>query len=200
MTETPEFVEFGKIPRLSRQVTITEKLDGTNAQLYITEDGDIFTGSRTRWITPDDDNYGFAGWAQGNKDDILKLGPGRHYGEWWGQGIQRKYGLKEKRFSLFNASRWCAYGQEPKVISSSFSPEIKYQTVLPETIHVVPILWRGLFNLDTVSDCIEALEEIGSWAAPGFMNPEGIIIYHEAARTYFKKTITNDEEPKGKTR
>ena len=34
------------------------------------------------------------------------LVPGRHFGEWWGSGIQRGYGLDEKTFSLFNAYRW----------------------------------------------------------------------------------------------
>ena len=47
------FVEFPKMPRLSREIIITEKIDGTNASVTITEDGQFLTGSRTRWITPD---------------------------------------------------------------------------------------------------------------------------------------------------
>ena len=81
---TPEFIPFPKIARLSRLAIVSEKIDGTNAQVLITEDGDIFAGSRSRWITPEDDNYGFARWVEGNKDTLLKLGPGRHMGEWWG--------------------------------------------------------------------------------------------------------------------
>jgi hypothetical protein len=34
-------------------------------------------------------------------------------------------------------------------------------------------------------------------AAPGFMNPEGVVIYHTAGDLYFKKTIKNDDKPKG---
>ena len=34
---TPEFQEFKKIPRLSRDIIITEKLDGTNGVIYIGE-------------------------------------------------------------------------------------------------------------------------------------------------------------------
>lgn len=30
-----EFVEFPKIPRLSRDIIVTEKIDGTNAQIYL---------------------------------------------------------------------------------------------------------------------------------------------------------------------
>ena len=101
-----DFVAFPKIPRLSRRCVITEKIDGTNACIFIGEDGEFLVGSRTRWITPENDNHGFARWAYEHKDELLGLGPGRHFGEWWGQGIQRGYGLKEKRFSLFNTSRW----------------------------------------------------------------------------------------------
>lgn len=57
-----EFKEFNKIARLSRECVITEKIDGTNAQICITEDGQFLTGSRTRWITPDNDNAGFSMW------------------------------------------------------------------------------------------------------------------------------------------
>ena len=79
-----EFESFGKIARLSRECTITEKIDGTNAQICITEDGQFLTGSRTRWITPQDDNMGFSAWAHEHKDELMPLGVGRHFGEWWG--------------------------------------------------------------------------------------------------------------------
>jgi hypothetical protein len=118
-----EFVPFPKMARLSREIIITEKLDGTNAQVFIGEDGLIRAGSRTRWITPEDDNYGFARWVHNHADELRGLGPGRHFGEWWGQGIQRNYSLTEKRFSLFNVSRW---GEER-----------------PACCHVVPVLYRG---------------------------------------------------------
>ena len=81
-----EFIEFPKMARLSREVVITEKIDGTNACIYIGEDGEFLVGSRTRWITPDQDNHGFAAWAYANKDKLLLLGHGTHFGEWWGTG------------------------------------------------------------------------------------------------------------------
>jgi len=42
------------------------------------------------------------------------------------------------------------------------------------------------------------LIETGSVASPGFMRPEGVVVYHVAANMYFKKTIEKDEEPKSK--
>src|SRR5678815_2758188 len=105
--ELPPFEAFESIPRISRACVISEKIDGTNAQVYIPDDSSyVLAGSRNRWITPEDDNYGFATWVRDNATELLKLGPGRHFGEWWGAGIQRRYGLTEKRWSLFNSGRW----------------------------------------------------------------------------------------------
>ena len=175
-----EFEEFPKIARLSRECTITEKIDGTNGCIAIGEDGTFLVGSRTRWITPEDDNFGFAGWAHQNRECLMKLGPGRHFGEWWGSGIQRKYGQDRKRFSLFNTFRWLD------------------DATRPECCGVVPVLYQGLFTTDAVGTVIERLQTLGSVAAPGFTNPEGIIIYHHAARAYLKKTLHKDDEWKGK--
>ena len=136
-----EFREFPKMARLSREVIITEKLDGTNAQIYISDDGQtMLIGSRTRWITPQDDNHGFAKWAESHRDELLTLGPGRHFGEWWGQGIQRGYGLKEKRFSLFNVQRWALHGTEPKTYPTMDPRVTRTQDVLPPCCGLVPVL------------------------------------------------------------
>lgn len=174
---TPEFKEFPKMARLSREVIITEKIDGTNACIYITEEGEFLTGSRTRWITPQDDNFGFSKWAHENKEELLKLGIGLHFGEWWGSGIQRGYNLPkgEKRFSLFNTSRW----------SDS--------EVRPKCCHVVPILYQGNFDTSEVEMCLHILKSNGSLASPGFMKPEGVVVFHTAGNVGFKKTIEKDE-------
>lgn len=179
MPEEIVFEEFAKIPRLSRQCVITEKIDGTNGQVYISEDGQIRAGSRTRWLIPGkQDNHGFAAWVEEHKAELLTLGPGRHFGEWWGCGIQRGYGLTEKRFSLFNVRRWVD------------------KEAPPACCHVVPVLYRGHFTTRAIEGILTALQTDGSQAAPGFLDPEGIIIYHVAGGYLFKKTIKNDEAPK----
>ena len=184
--------------RLSRDCVITEKIDGTNAQILITENGDFFTGSRKRWITPDDDNFGFSQWAHEHKEQLMQLGPGRHFGEWWGQGIQRKYGLGEKRFSLFNTLRWNNAGETPRPIpNNNPKEEVKYTRPAPGCCSVVPILFQGVFDTDAVDQCLLYLRTEGSYAAPGFMNPEGVVVYHIAGNIGFKKTIENDGQPKG---
>lgn len=198
--QAPPFEGFPKMARLQREVIITEKIDGTNAQILITEDGKMYAGSRTRWITPDDDNFGFARWVGEHSEELMQLGPGRHFGEWWGQGIQRKYGLNEKRFSLFNVARWCPYGEEPQVIPTGDPRIVKIQDVLPACCHLVPVLYRGDFDTCWADATIERLQETGSVAAPGFRDPEGIVVFHTASNVGFKRTIKGDESPKSLTR
>lgn len=174
----PEFRAFAKIARLNREVIVTEKLDGTNALVWVSEDGSqIRAGSRSRWITPADDNYGFAAWVEANREDLLNLGPGYHYGEWWGAGIQRRYGLTEKRFSLFNVSRW--------------------SDQRPACCHVVPTLAVGTDIRAVVEEALTILRTEGSVAARGFARPEGIIAYHTASGQLYKVTLEKDVAPKG---
>lgn len=194
------FQKFPKIPRLSRDMIITEKIDGTNAQvavfpiedipeenyelvcsdgILLAEEKDFFicAGSRNRWLTIDKDNYGFAAWVRKNADELFNLGVGRHYGEWWGKGINRGYDLNERRFSLFNVKRW----SEER----------------PECCDVVPVLQRDHFHTLVMEETLAQLSSEGSKAAPGYMHPEGIVIYHVQGGVLFKKTVEKDEEAKG---
>lgn len=174
-----EFEKFQKIARLSREMIVTEKIDGTNGLIAIGEDGEFQAGSRSRFITPEQDNHGFAKWAYENKDELMLLGPGYHYGEWWGYGIQRGYELTEKRFSLFNTSRWLDDGARPACC------------------HVVPVLYKGMFSTEMIDNILRGLADGGSVAAPGFLRPEGVVVFHPQSRYLFKKTVENDEYHKG---
>lgn len=184
-----DFKEFPKLSRLSKDMIITEKIDGTNAQVVITmptafipADSVLAThpdthlvmlaGSRSRYITPEADNFGFARWVKEHATELFELGEGQHFGEWWGKGVQRGYGLSEKRFSLFNASRWAE--------------------TRPACCHVVPILKQYTFSTTVVEETLAELAVIGSAAAPGFMQPEGVVVFHTASYTMFKKTFDGD--------
>lgn len=193
-----EFVEFPKIARLRRECIITEKIDGTNASICITEDGLFLTGSRSRWITPSDDNYGFSAWAHRNIAELMTLGPGTHFGEWWGSGCQRGYGLTkgEKRWSLFNVARWCLHDAEPQRIPTADPRIEKFQQALPACCHLVPVLYRGMFDTAKVDEAIADLRTNGSKAAPGFMKPEGVICFHVAGNFGLKTTLEKDAERK----
>ena len=141
-----EFTAFPKIPRLNRSCVVTEKIDGTNAQIILNEDGTFLTGSRNRYVTPEDDNYGFSKWVHTNIGSIRKLGVGRFYGEWYGSGIQRGYGLATKKFALFPTRPFAD---------------------LPECMDMVPILYRGLFHSDLLQEVLEDLKNTGSKLVPG---------------------------------
>jgi RNA ligase len=223
------FVEFKKIPRLSREILVTEKLDGSNGQicifslesikkeftiieqmyewieqfcLYIhpenphVEESDklyLFTASRNRWLSTgkQNDNHAFAYWVQEHGAELVMLGEGRHFGEWMGKGIQRGYGLEEKRFYLFNVSKWVKKNFE------CTPPLAEKQEYCPNCCEVVPILYEGIFDTIKIDQILNILKVGGSVAVNHYMNPEGIVIFHTASGQYFKKTIENDEKHKG---
>lgn len=184
----PDFVAFPKIPRLRRTIIVTEKIDGTNAQVLITPEGEVFAGSRNRWITTDSDNYGFAAWVEAHADELRAgLGVGQHFGEWWGAGIQRGYGKSgpgAKLFSLFNTHRWSRKADQPG-------------THPPACCGVVPVLFVGNYGSDPIQECLEDLRTNGSKAAPGFMSPEGVVVYMQSSGSLFKVLLVGDELPKG---
>ncbi len=160
--ELAVFEDFGKMTRWEKVlVTVTEKIDGTNAQICISPDGKFQVGSRNRWITPgkDTDNYGFAAWAYENEEMLRGLGIGRHFGEWWGYGIGRGYGCSEgeRYFSLFESYKW--------VVQHRLT-----------CCKVVPILFHGQLG-DLNTDAVMAkLWAEGSVARPGYKFPEGVIM------------------------
>jgi hypothetical protein len=183
-----DFRSFSKIPRLSREMIITEKIDGTNGIIAIGENGEFQVGSRNKWLTDENgniqsDNAGFAQWAIRNRDSLMGLGVGFHYGEWWGSGIQRGYDLPkgEKRFSLFNVSRWSD------------------DSIRPACCGVVPTLYVGLFSTAIIDEILFTLKTYGSQASLGFMRPEGVVVFHTAGGYMFKKTIERDEYHKGES-
>lgn len=199
-----EFEGWPKIPRFKEEdAIVTEKLDGTNAQINITAipygvdwtepDSDtpcvgyyaddatethyvVQAGSRNRWLSLDSDNFGFARWVSTHIPELCRgLGEGRHFGEWYGQGIQRGYGLEEKRFALFNTSRW-----------NNDNPP-------PECCEVVPVIGNfldfGLNVWECADTLLSQLRHHGSYAVPGYMNPEGIILWYPHTRRFAKYTF-----------
>jgi hypothetical protein len=180
------FREFPKIARLNRECIITEKIDGTNACVVVGDDGEVAAQSRNQLLVGGkSDAFGFALWVQRNEQRLRDLlGPGHHFGEWWGPGIQRGYPVNGayagKRLSLFNVERW-------------------KDLPVSDDLRIVPVLYRGRFTTDAVRLCLDLLQQEGSSAAPGFMRPEGVVVFHLAANMGFKVTLEKDEEHKGQS-
>lgn len=185
-----EFQPWPKTPRLNGAImVITEKIDGTNAAVIVDEHGEVGAQSRNRLITPESDNAGFAKWVWANADKLREiLGPGHHYGEWWGSGIQRGYGLAngDKRFSLFNTVR----GADELWMSEN-------EGIKVQGLDIVPVLYEGQFDTAEIENVVGLLAAYGSHAAPGFMKPEGVIVYVPRAKSVMKVLIENDDIPKG---
>lgn len=193
-----DFVKWAKIPRFNREWEVTEKIDGTNGILLWSEeyhpeyclgavkdftDGEpelfLYAGSRTRWLTRKADNHGFANWASDYAPALATLGKGRHFGEWWGAGIQRRYGLEGKRFSLFDVNK---YNDMP----------------MPAQVSTVPLIARVTSpGLDyKIEGILNDLRATGSYAAPGFDKPEGIVLRHSQSGDRFKILLEGDEVAK----
>jgi hypothetical protein len=211
-----DYPKFRPIPRLHRDVILSEKIDGTNGLIEIipadstavldmpdgiwafndeAEPFIIRAGSRNRWLTPDSDNFGFAQWVRDNANALVALGEGRHYGEWFGKGIQSGYGLDEKRFALFNTDRW----YDPRSGGADWDQEqFPKAQPAPEPTTVVPVLAivPGQHLNHAVGTALHILESKGSILVPGFMRPEGVVAFHRGSQTYFKATVNNDEKPK----
>lgn len=202
----PEFKAFPKIARLNRDIVITEKLDGTNAAIGLDDEGQIWAQSRNKLLTVKDDNHGFANWVEQNRKELAKLGPGLHFGEWWGQGINKRYPGQVKTFSLFNVGRWLdPLGAE---FNARYKEFAKDATPPPTCCSVVPVLYVGPrraaslphppFDIvDAPAEILAQLKETGSLAQKGNLNPEGIIIFHTASQQLYKVTCEKDESPKG---
>lgn len=198
-----EFEAWPKIYRKGKGVyVVTEKIDGTNAHVAILDieniskehhkyilgevsvenDGvyslyGILAGSRKRYITVEDDNYGFAKWVEENKEELLTMGEGRHYGEWAGEGIQKNpHNLTGKHFFLFNVARW-----------GDHNPNT------PECCSVVPIILTGQ-GIDTIDDGMKYLLEFGSMIGD-CGEPEGVVAYNTFIKRYQKATF---KSPNGK--
>lgn len=198
-----EFKAWPSIPRMSKErAIVTEKLDGSNSAVRIRPwnifedsanavntvevDGTLYNlwaQSRKRFlgITKDTDNFGFGGWVFDNSEKLVKiLGPGDHYGEWWGSGIQRGYGLSEKRFSLFNAPRWMELIKPTEAT-----------TEIPN-LYTVPLLYSGQFYDLNVGELRQDLINNGSKVVPGFKS-EGMVVYLREVNASYKVLLENDD-------
>lgn len=182
----PEFAKWPSIQRLSSETCyITEKIDGTNGVIYVSETGVVISGSRERWLSNEDgtpcdknaDNFGFSRWVYDRRDALVRLGPGYHYGEFHGLGIQRGYGLKNKRWASF--AYWRTDGHDSNI---------------HEDVCCVPILYQGEPTVSVIDDTVSKLRQSGSVLYPGFMKPEGVVItFKEMRACKFKRLCENDK-------
>ena len=192
MSSLNAYPKYPKTHRLENiNCIISEKVDGTNGLIHgiydsKTESFKVKFGSRTRYLNPevkDGDNFGFASFYLPYKKLFKKLFNSlreehsdlcdiKIYGEWFGKGIQRGYGLENKYFMPFNKyyAAFLQQGSIPNIIEPYIFCECKY-------------------NIQESLDAMSLLRANGSYLIPGYDNPEGIIINFRDLDIRFKETI-----------
>lgn len=223
-----QFKSWGSTPRFHKGLHITEKIDGTNAgvsvqgfsyghhvineipsdAILVVDDEKnveylVRAQSRKRIITPQNDNFGFAKWVWENADGLANLlGYGYHYGEWYGEGIQKNpLAVAGRRWALFNTWHWANKGNVERFGAANI-PGLTF----------VPVLHNeqtdGPADYKTIPRILEDLWENGSYA-DGYMTlreankmdfhvegPEGIIVWQRETRQRYKILLHEDDKHK----
>jgi len=191
--------EYPKYPSIERfeniYSIISEKVDGTNGLIEIEYDDGLLAvrfGSRNRWLTLSSDNAGFMNFfamfakkiaivpdilrakAVNELDNRNKVcsNPIRIYGEWYGKGIQRGYGLDTKYFMPFHT------------ILAEALIEANVPNIMPPHI-----MYTGKFDKQIADDMMNLLRTHGSGVTPGYFNPEGIVVYFPTYQFCLKDTF-----------
>lgn len=191
------FIKWPSTPRFHKYLTITEKIDGTNACIRIL-DGTVSAQSRKRVITPDDDNFGFAKWVHDNAGALTDvMGYGVHFGEWFGEGIQKNpLGIEGKRFAHF--SPW------------KFNDEQKERITESGLVEFVPVLFEGQADIYTIPNVMQDLDLYGTrvagatkvangydWELDEMARAEGVIVWQRETQQKYKILLDNDAIHKG---
>ena len=164
------------------------KLDGTNAAIQIFPDGTLICQSREEILSPEKDNAGFARWVEENKEyfqSIKVQEPIIIFGEWCGQGIQKRCSISKidkKIFAVFVIQ----YDQEFDI-----NPET-IRDVLPEhkQVYVIDFHNEMILNYENrellthqaekLAKLIEEIEQCDPWVQSVFGIEglgEGLVFY-----------------------
>ena len=118
------------------------KLDGTNAGIRVVS-GEVVAQSRSRLITPEDDNYGFAAYVDSIKEMLVAVIGNTTkltiFGEWCGNGIQKRCSVSKckKMFVVFAIE----FDDESSRLVEPVALETLFSKMKGVDIHVLP--WYG---------------------------------------------------------
>lgn len=218
-----QFRKWSSTPRWHKGLRVYEKIDGTNGCVIVQRVGLTDLGmvpkdavavlddsqefgywvraqSRSRIITPGNDNFGFAKWVHDNSWALAHvLDQGYHYGEWFGEGIQKNpLGIEGRRFYLFHAWYW-ARPENALKLSQSGVTGLGHVPVLHDpdthgeaTWETIPAIMDDLAWYGTKVE--GAVGVVSGYAhEPDTMaRPEGIIVWHKDTQQKYKILLDND--------
>lgn len=218
-----QFKSWGSTPRFHKGLHITEKINGTNAGVSVqgfskgegkfdpvngrfvegeTMDYVVRAQSRKRLITPDSDNFGFAAWVWENAEGLANLlGFGYHYGEWYGEGIQKNpLAVQGRRWALFNTWHW---GSKPNLerLQAANIPGLTLVPVLHDEQRDGPADYKTIPNL--LVDLEWGSKADGYMTLPNahkmdfhVEGPEGIIVWQRETQQRYKILLREDDKHK----
>ena len=169
-----QFEAFAKIPRFSGTSPSARRSTAPMHRFSSQKTGPS-AGSRSV-DHPEVRQLRVCGVGRRARERAARFRPGRHFGEWYGRGIQRGHGLQDRRFALFNRT------DGPR---SARRAAASFQSSQRER-------WALTLCRNASKRCVRRKSR-----RPGFTRPEGIVIYHHASGGMFKVLLENDELPKG---
>ncbi len=163
------------------------KLHGTNAGIRL-KDGEVAAQSRGRFVTPEDDNAGFAKWVEANKAYWATIRRDcTVFGEWCGQGIMSGTAINrigKKVFAVFAVIAGDTVIADPGDISSILPPPPAGVYILPWHGPGIAIDYKDRASLQasaaTLNAAVDAVEACDPWVKDVFGVAgigEGIVYY-----------------------
>ena len=180
---------------LSGTVDLFYKIDGTNSQVFLKDDGTLGFGSRNREITPDDDNAGFAKAMTEDKElysellSILRTHPSYTiYGEWLVPHTLKSYTQDSwKKFYVFDVL---------DESTGEYLPYKEYSKILGDLkhLHLIPLMCE--LEDPTPEQIQEKLQATGAFLCATGLG-EGIVIknysfVNKYGRRTWAKILTED--------
>lgn len=182
------------LPRVTYRAKV--KLDGTNAAVHVLPRGQFVAQSRTRLLTPQSDNYGFAAWVHESPQYFgtlhERLGPAIVYGEWCGPGIQKRVAVSQidkKIFAVFAIVLGDPAKDTARIV---FEPET-IAAMLPEHPDVRVLPWHGepvvldfhdesglQKGAEEINEMVAVVEAVDPWVRDQFGVEgvgEGVVLY-----------------------
>lgn len=161
---------YGKVRYLAKV-----KLDGTNAAVIISPNSsvnpiaapkaEVLAQSRTKIITPSDDNMGFARWVKSQEEAWSKLAQKDVeliiFGEWAGIGIQKNVAISQISSKIFAV--FCLIFKDHKtgnVWLESDPASIKKMVYGVPNVYVLPWFKQGEENFTTTIDWLGTPEQL----------------------------------------
>lgn len=221
-----QFKSWGSTPRFHKGLHITEKINGTNAGVSVqgfakglrflmeSEDAKFVEGvdcdylvraqSRKRIITPGNDNFGFAAWVWENAGALANLlGYGYHYGEWYGEGIQKNpLAVQGRKWALFNTWHW-GRPENLEKLKAAGIPGLTTVPVLhdeqrdgPADYMTIPGIMESQSLYGSKAEGAALISEGFDWEDDRYAEPEGIIVWQRETAQRYKILLREDDKHK----